>query len=209
MGLAEFMAGVRFVESGDTRGKYSHRQKPINGLRADGAYGFTKWRDQAAAAGLPGANIKDEAAQDRVAANTFRYLFEKYGTWDLVALAWYTNEKTADQAKEGGYREVNQIKNPQVKKYMQDVVNATSAAEADDNPYSSPQDHIPLVGAPMQDAAPKEFRASELMATFVDQMSNKIAGGERTPIEDLAPKIDPTDPAQIAPAEGGVTADGD
>ena len=37
----------------------------------------------------------------------FRYLFEKYGTWDLVALAWYTNEKTADQAKEGGKQPLN------------------------------------------------------------------------------------------------------
>jgi len=185
------MAGIRLVESGDTQGRYGHRQQPENGLIAQGAYGFTNWRTQAVAVGMSGANLLDTEAQDRVAASTFRDLYQQLGSWELVALAWLTNEKAASQAKLGGYSDVSQITNPRVKKYIQDVVNAMARAEADDNQYTAPTDHIPLAEPPTDEARPKRtYQASELMATFVEQLSTANAGGQRTSIDDLAPKRD-------------------
>lgn len=189
--LAHFMAGIRQVESGDARGNYSHRQKPQNGIKADGAYGFSDWRRQATAVGYGAANIRDTEAQDRVAASTFRDLYQRLGSWELVALAWFTNEKTADQARMGGYSKVAQITNPRVKEYVQSVVNAMAQAEGDDNQYTSPTDHIPLSEPPEQVQPKRTYQASELMATFVEQLSSANAGGQRTSIDELAPKRDP------------------
>jgi hypothetical protein len=205
--LANFMAGIRRVETGDLKGDYLHSNPPEGGLRAVGAYGFTDWRRQAAAAGFPDANMSDFRAQDAVAGTLFRNLYEKYQTWDLVALAWYTNERTADSVKESGYRDLDQIKHPRVKEYIQSVVNATAEAEASPTQFKAPIiDSAPPSGPMEPGPVPRTFRASELMAQFVDDLSNQIAGGQRTPIDELAPKVI-TDvsqaPGVVPPSDAG------
>ncbi len=203
--LANFMAGMRKVESGDMGGDYQHRQNPEGGLRPVGAYGFTNWPQQAAAAGLPEANMGDHRAQDTVAGTLFRNLFQKYQNWELVALAWFTNEKTADEVAQGGYGNLNQIGNPRIKEYMQSVTNAVAEAEASETTFTAPVTDV--AGPPSQPiergTPPRQFRASELMSVFVDELSSQVAGGQRTSIDELAPKVIPTDPAALPglPAE--------
>lgn len=220
--LVHFMAAMRRVESGELAGNYEHQQESEGGYRPIGAYGFINWPQQAAAAGLPEANISDRRAQDTVAGTLFRDLYAKYQNWDLVALAWFTNEKTADQVFEGGYAELSQITNPRVNEYMQSVTNALAEADASGQEFQSPtlEGGQPLSKPLTPGEPPQKYRASELMAHFVDQMSNSNAGGTRIPIEDLAPKVIPTDPSKFPPiaeasdtgvsdqTEGEVTPDG-
>jgi hypothetical protein len=190
-GLAEFMAAVRRVESGDPKGDYQARGKPEGGLVPRGAYGFTNWSQQASAAGYPDANLGDYRAQDRVAANHFNRLHQKFGNWDLVALAWFTNEKVAEQVAEGGYSKPGQFKNKTVRAYIESVKNAYSEAEADDNVYNAPIEMDESgTGVPHQYPEGKRPAPSEMMATFVEQLSASNAGGQRTHINDLAPKRD-------------------
>ena len=188
--LATFMAGVRYVESGSVEGDYRKVQPPVNGVRARGAYGFSDWKNQAAAAGLPEARIGDERAQDRVAAVLFRRLNDRYQNWDLVALAWYANEKTADGVAKGGYSRPSQFKNRTVRAYIEGVKSATKAADADDNTYSEPfesTDRQPTQPNLPQGQAPGTPKASEMLAQFMIGLADKTAGGTRQNINDLAP----------------------
>ena len=188
--LATFMAGVRYVESGSVEGDYEARQPAVNGVRARGAYGFTNWKDQAAAAGLPEARITDHRAQDRVAAVLFRRLNERYQNWDLVSLAWFANEKIADGVAKGGYSRTSQFKNKKVRAYIEGVKSATKAADTDENTYREPVGEVsrpatqPNLPQGQAQGAPK---ASEMLTQFMIGLSDKTAGGTRQNINDLAP----------------------
>ncbi len=193
--LATFMAGVRYVESGSVEGNYRTVQPAVNGVRARGAYGFTNWADQAAAAGLPEARITDHRAQDRVAAVLFRRLNERYQNWDLVSLAWYANEKTADGVAKGGYSRTSQFRNRKVRGYIEGVKQAANAAVKDENVYQEPFDLAPQRAAELGDTQPNlpqgvgqgAPKASELLTQFMIGLSTKTAGGTRQNINDLAP----------------------
>ncbi len=188
--LGTFMAAVRYVESDSVEGDYRKRQPPVNGVRARGAYGFTNWKGQAAAAGLPDADMRDPAAQDQVAAVLFRRLHQRYDNWDLVALAWFTNEKTADSVAKVGYAKPNQFANRKVRGYIEAVRSALTAAGKDDNVYEEPFGSGPTPTAqrdlPLGDE-PRQPAASEMLANFIIGLADKTAGGSRQDINDLVP----------------------
>ncbi len=186
--LGTFMAAVRYVESDSVAGDYRKRQAPVNGVRARGAYGFTNWKGQAAAAGLPDANINDPAAQDQVAATLFRRLHQRYDNWDLVALAWFTNEKTADHVAGNGYSKPTQFNNRKVRGYVEAVHSALVAAERDDNTYEEPFGPGPTATRPdLEVTEPRQPAVSEMLANFMIGLADKTAGGPRQNINDLVP----------------------
>ena len=188
--LATFMAAIRYVESDSVEGDYQKRQPPVNGVRARGAYGFTNWKDQATAAGLPDAQMEDSVAQDQVAAVLFRRLHQRYDNWDLVALAWFTNEKTADSVARAGYAKPNQFANRKVRGYIEEVRSALTAAGKDDNAYEEPFGPGPTSTAqrdlPLGEA-PRQIPASEMLAQFIIGLADKTAGEPRQDINDLVP----------------------
>ena len=107
--LDTFMAAIRRLESGSFEGDY-FAQGPIvksgmyEGYRAIGAYQIMQndWNWRANTAGLPGADIRDPAAQDAVARYWFTKYYEKYQDWNLVAVAWFGGTGAADIAQEKG-----------------------------------------------------------------------------------------------------------
>lgn len=94
--LGAFMAAIRKQESSDNYGAIGPSTRYG---RARGAYQIlaSNWDSWAAQAGLPGADWRDKDAQDRVATHQFTRLFQKYGRWDAVAVAWFAGEGRADR----------------------------------------------------------------------------------------------------------------
>ena len=88
--LQLFMMAVRNQTSGSYAGSYGG---------TTGAYGIdaNRWDMMARRAGLDGANMRDPAMQDYVAAWTMRALFAKYRNWNLVSLAWSNGEGAANK----------------------------------------------------------------------------------------------------------------
>ena len=82
-------------------------------VQALGAYGildvnWDKWAEQA---GYKGADWRIPEMQDIVAAYKFTEYFNKYGSWDLVAVAWYAGPGAANKAKGLGIESVSGIGN--------------------------------------------------------------------------------------------------
>ncbi len=88
--LQLFMMAVRNQNSGSYVGSYGG---------TGGAYGISanRWDLMARRAGLDGADMRDPAMQDYVAAWTMRTLYAKYRNWNLVALAWSNGEGAANE----------------------------------------------------------------------------------------------------------------
>ena len=106
--LQAFRLGLALVEGG---GKVDYTQgNPTTG--AYGAYQFVpKWWDwYSTKAGLPGANIEDPVAQNKVAAWHFNYNFEKYGGWEFAAIAHFAGPNDAKLAYEKGFDAVKNKK---------------------------------------------------------------------------------------------------
>ena len=66
--------------------------------RALGAYGIVEanWKKWAKQAGIPGADWHDPRAQDKVAKYKMTEYYNKYNSWDLVAIAWFAGPGNAD-----------------------------------------------------------------------------------------------------------------
>jgi len=83
--------------------------KPIR-VQALGGYGildinWNKWSKQA---GLEGADWKDKAAQDAVAKFKVQEYFNRFGSWDLVSVAWFAGPGDADDLKSTGTLDMTQ-----------------------------------------------------------------------------------------------------
>lgn len=113
--IETFMAAIRRIESNSFEGNYTapgplitKESSPYYGQRAYGAYQIMpgNWPYWAAEAGLGGAPITSKAAQDHVARYMFTKYYEKYGDWQLVAIAWFGGGTRADQAVEAGVHSV-------------------------------------------------------------------------------------------------------
>ena len=52
-------------------------------------------------AGLKGASIDDPKAQDDVARFMVQKYFDRYGSWDLVRIAWFGGPERAKKIKNG------------------------------------------------------------------------------------------------------------
>lgn len=80
------------------------------------------------------------AAQDRVVRKKMTDYYNRYGSWDLVAVAWFAGPGRADRAKKQGIASVGQIKDvlgTSVSKYVQKVMagmQGGAAGRAPENP---------------------------------------------------------------------------
>ncbi len=97
--IGTFMAAIRRKASGSLQGNYSQR-------RGDqvGAYAIMRdnWSRLAALAGIPEADWRSASAQDSVARSAFSRLYNRYGDWRLVAIAWFDGAPAADEVRKSG-----------------------------------------------------------------------------------------------------------
>lgn len=114
---------IKMAESGNSEGDYTKVGGLVRGARLIGAYQFPsdQWDQMAADVGLPGARWRDPRAQDLVARRTLDLLYQKYGDWRLVAVAWKAGEEIADLvAQDARLLDTEQLK--PVKDYMRQVM---------------------------------------------------------------------------------------
>jgi len=99
-GLKHFLSAVRRVEGNN----YNTVGAIEEGVRPFGAYGMLteNWESWASAAGMGGHDKFDPAAQDYVASYWAQKLFQRYGDWDMVAMAWFAGADQADKAVQSG-----------------------------------------------------------------------------------------------------------
>jgi len=76
--------------------------RPIK-VQALGAYGILdiNWNVWSKQAGLEGADWRDPKAQDTVAKFKVQEYYDKYGSWDLVSIAWFAGPGTANTVSKG------------------------------------------------------------------------------------------------------------
>jgi hypothetical protein len=134
--LVAFMESIKSQENAGGDYLLEHKPTVIKGydgnpvqVQALGAYGildinWDKWAEQA---GYKGADWRVPEMQDIVAAYKFTEYYNTYGSWDLVAVAWYAGPGTANKAKELGLDSVGNIENlesfgPNVSEYVNSVM---------------------------------------------------------------------------------------
>ena len=134
--LVAFMESIKTQENAGGDYLLEHKPTVIKGydgnpvqVQALGAYGildinWDKWAEQA---GYKGADWRVPEMQDIVAAYKFTEYYNTYGSWDLVAVAWYAGPGTANKAKELGIDSVGNIENlesfgPNVSEYVNSVM---------------------------------------------------------------------------------------
>jgi len=134
--LVAFMESIREQENAGGNYLLKHRPTTIIGydgnpvkVQALGAYGildinWDKWAEQA---GYEGADWRVPEMQDIVAAYKFTEYYNKYGSWDLVAVAWYAGPARANKAKNMGLDSIGDIENiegfgPNVQEYVNSVI---------------------------------------------------------------------------------------
>jgi len=137
--LFAFMEAIRQQENAG--GDYLKEHKPTytmteQGLKlvqARGAYGILdiNWDAWSKQAGYEGADWRIPVIQDIVAANKLTEYFNTYGSWDLVAVAWYGGKGAADEAVAGGMEAVADIGNieefgPDIQTYTNSVMDKYS-----------------------------------------------------------------------------------
>lgn len=112
--LQLFMMSIRNQHSGSYAGSYSSE---------GGAYGITvsAWDAMARRAGLDGADMRDTAMQDYVAAWTMKAYFAKYQNWALVALAWQKGTRAADNVVKSLDRDPQYVQSWEIDNYYDDT----------------------------------------------------------------------------------------
>jgi hypothetical protein len=207
--LATFMAATRRLESGSFQGNYSAQGRVIpSGNRALGAYQIMShiWDGWASKAGIPGANWRDPAAQDRVARMQMTEYYNAYQNWQLVAVAWYAGGSRARRVLERfGHNATNaQIASEvgsSIADYANKVVNRY-AVEAPQSEWGIEQGLVPLgsddtgmetptnpprTGDENTIMNPATVTAGHIMRSVLTQMADATAGGlgNRLAIEDV------------------------
>lgn len=159
--LGEFESGNNYNAVGPPTGKLGNALGRYQIMSAN-------WPSWARQAGIPGADWRDPRAQDRVARYKMTEYYNRYGNWELVAVAWFAGPGNANKAAAHGVDTVGQVKDilgTSVTKY----VNATAGR------MSAP---------PMQEPGPaiqdRSINSRRLLAAVFGSMSNAIAGGQRT-----------------------------
>jgi hypothetical protein len=168
--LRNFMAGISTAESGSPEGDYTARNP-------SGAYGRFQfmpqyWDDWATKAGYAGASLQDPAAQDAVAAWLMGTYYQDYGSWDLVATAWRLGPGIANRVRTSGWDALDDEQRSIMDNYLAKVRPYVGSS-----PYMGPTGGIPAAGG--------ELTPGNIMLKFFDEMSNRIAGGRRTSLNDI------------------------
>lgn len=188
-----FMGAIRRLESGSYQGNYNALGKVIEGGdRALGAYQIMRsnWAGWSASAGIPGADWRDPAAQDRVARHIMLGYYRRFGSWDLVSIAWFAGPGRALKAQQAGIGSVSGLKdanNFSVGSYVNDI--RKYMGEAGDVAPVNPPAAEPSVYQPSWvgqlaedptglDEQPGGMR--EVLTDLLNTMSSAVAGGTRT-----------------------------
>lgn len=135
-GLESFMQALGQLESGN---RYD-----IKGP-THSTYGTATGRFQIMSKIYPGwareagvdPNDWSPAAQDRVARYKMTEYYNRYGSWELVAVAWFSGPPRADKAKKQGIASVGGIKDSlgtSVSAYVTKVMRNMGSAPAPENP---------------------------------------------------------------------------
>lgn len=171
--LESFLGGIRTAESGSPQGVYTARNA------SSGAYGAYQimpayWESWAAQAGIPGASMSDPAAQDRVARFKLTEYYNRFGSWDLAAVAWRAGPVIAQNILEGGWGAANSehVSDEDLAAYIRVATTYLGDGYA---PYSGP------TGSPgeAQTSFGETFQPSQLLARMMDKLSQQVAGGAR------------------------------
>lgn len=213
--LGAFMEAIRGIESS---GDYTATGPPGSYGVARGAYQIldSNWGGWAAEAGVGGANWKDPAAQDTVAAYKMNQYYEKYGDWRLVAAAWFAGSGTADRLAANGINDTEALMRSDalgttVGGYINKAVRLMNSSTTGGSPGA----------APTTPAAPPGGQAGPTTATppsadlidpktFVgnvfSQVSNLIAGGARSAPGSVAQTLGTLEGPQV-PGAAPMTAE--
>ncbi|MEN8233783.1 MAG: M23 family metallopeptidase [Actinomycetota bacterium] len=114
-GLPQFLATLRSIQPTD----YGDVGEAENGVRPFGAYGMLMedWESWSSAAGMGGHDKFDPAAQDYVAAFWGQKLFSRYGSWDMVAAAWFAGAEQTDRAAQSD-QGIGWFKHPKTRQWL-------------------------------------------------------------------------------------------
>lgn len=129
--LGAFLAAIRHTETGSFEGNYRYRTFGANGTQSTlGAYQFmqSQWEEMASIAGMAGGSIADAHTQDLVATYWANRWHKRYGDWGLVAVAWIGGQDSADRIAKRGFEDTSVITNPQIRSYVDAVMNAQESA---------------------------------------------------------------------------------
>lgn len=107
--LDKFMWSISKQESGHNYGAVGPQTKSYG--KALGRYQIMSaiWPGWAAEAGIPGADWQDPKNQERVARHKMTEYYKRYGSWDLVAIAWFAGPGRANTAAQHGIDAVGGI----------------------------------------------------------------------------------------------------
>jgi hypothetical protein len=105
--LPQFMASIAALESGG--GNPANINYNAQGIqtkygRALGAYQIMEqwFGDWASEAGYAGADWRDPRVQDAIARHKMTAYYNQFGSWDLVAIAWFAGPGRAREAQRAG-----------------------------------------------------------------------------------------------------------
>lgn len=133
--LFAFMDAIRKQENAG--GDYLKEHKPTitqtetgtQQVQALGAYGILdiNWDVWSKQAGYAGADWRIPVIQDIVAANKIQEYYNEFGSWELVAVAWYGGPGKARTAQNQGMDAIGDLKNmedfgPDIKTYVNQVM---------------------------------------------------------------------------------------
>lgn len=133
--LISFMESIKQQENAGGNYLLEHRptktttENGVVTVQALGAYGILNinWDWWAKQAGYEGADWRTPEMQDIVAANKMTEYYNKYGSWDLVAVAWYGGPGAANTALNQGIDSVGDLGNmdnfgPNIQSYVNSVM---------------------------------------------------------------------------------------
>jgi hypothetical protein len=161
--LEAFMAAVRMAETGSFEGNYGARHYDEKGQLIVGAYGFLadQWPYMAQLSQVAGADWRDPQAQDWVAGHMMTLYQQRYGSWDLAAVAWIGGLRTADAVVMGNYT-IEDFTNETLTNYVNTVMGNIESVPID-LPRVAPQVAMSPNGWVNPVAGPNEWSPGSFM----------------------------------------------
>lgn len=131
--IGQFMSALGALESGNNYGAVGPRHPTMG--RALGRWQImeSNWHAWAREAGIAGADWRDPKAQDRVATYKFSQYYRQFGSWPLVAVAWFAGPGRAATAARQGIQAVGQLSDSlgtTVAGYVQKVMSSMGQTSA-------------------------------------------------------------------------------
>ena len=145
-----------------------------------GAYGILDidFNRFAKDAGLPGFDFRDEngkawhdaKVQDKIAKNLAEKYFNRYGSWELVRVAWFGGPGRAQKLKDDGNYQLKQNVKDDLEKFKVEFAQLEKPKMIMDDPEGNPNDWIPEPvpgyvpsGSPFSIIPEEEFQPSDVM----------------------------------------------